>query len=1014
MRTMLQQPLGWLGLRMVMLAALVFAVGTAQAQTAPTTFGFESGELGDWKAHVEAGQQYNTTAAVTTDRAYSGTYSVIVAVVNDQSRGALVNETFQLSAGDTIRYRVYLPADQVAAINGLQPFLLHSGWQWNDRWYSAANDLTADAWNTLEYVVPAGITATNRFGIQITGYDAAGTGTIYVDHITINEEPTAFITKWGFETGNTGDWDFASSEPGSVWIGSEAGYPAVNWAALRGVFDEITPEVGETVVVSGTLELIGGGLAQDGFNGSSSLRWGIFHRGGQDTLAVSNDTWTAGSFNSTSGYLFTPPSGVVDNLVEWQGTRPPGGGDGSGDRGSVGVIMNRQWNSTNGANDYVIDDQVQLPTYAAAEAGVYDFAFSFTRTDDDEVEVRYMLVNQDESYYFVGSTLDDGTFAEGGVSFNTFGLALGLSASATGLSLSGVTAELGEPIELPETPLPTVPMRPVAEWAFESGADASGDWEVEITAPGSVTIGSEGEYPPANWAALRGRFSTITLNPTQSVVVHGTMELVGGGLAVDGFNGSSSLRHGIYYRAGADTLAITDNFWPAGTGGGHQGYLFMPPSGADIQGHPTWGNVVEGSESWGSVGYVGGGTWYSTHAGNSYVLSQQLQRPPYAVAPEGTYDFAQSITRNEDGTTEVRFYFVHEDGSYYWAGSETDEWAWPADTLGGAYRAPSQFNTVGFAFGLNSEAHRVNFTDVMVGTANEPIPLPIFELPTPPEGPHEVGDLLLVNGNFDLSAVGPAGGNAPYWTFNLTAGGAQGEADIVQDSERGRVLRMTMNEWNEDITSDWHVEAVNEPFYPQEGDFIQGSVWLRADEDGRMANVYYGLPESGSWNRFPTGMGGTGGGGILFTLSDQWELYTLPAHTVTARDEENTMRFGISLNHEENDGGVIYISNARVKVEATEVSNEADEVAHSFALEQNYPNPFNPVTTIRYEVGSAGHVTLTVYNALGQRVATLVDGVQTTGRHQVQFNANTLPSGVYFYQMRAEGHVHTKRMVLLK
>jgi hypothetical protein len=86
----------------------------------------------------------------------------------------------------------------------------------------------------------------------------------------------------------------------------------------------------------------------------------------------------------------------------------------------------------------------------------------------------------------------------------------------------------------------------------------------------------------------------------------------------------------------------------------------------------------------------------------------------------------------------------------------------------------------------------------------------------------------------------------------------------------------------------------------------------------------------------------------------------------------------------------------------------------AFRLEQNYPNPFNPVTTINYTVGMAQHVKLNVYNILGQLVRTLVDDEIPAGKHNVQFNAAGLSSGVYYYRIEAGSYNETKSMILVK
>ena len=99
----------------------------------------------------------------------------------------------------------------------------------------------------------------------------------------------------------------------------------------------------------------------------------------------------------------------------------------------------------------------------------------------------------------------------------------------------------------------------------------------------------------------------------------------------------------------------------------------------------------------------------------------------------------------------------------------------------------------------------------------------------------------------------------------------------------------------------------------------------------------------------------------------------------------------------------------------TELSVDEEVIApKTFTLEQNYPNPFNPTTTIQFSLNTASPVKLTVFDILGQEVATLVNEYKSVGSHKVQWRANTMPSGVYYYRLEADGFSKTHKMVLMK
>jgi hypothetical protein len=111
------------------------------------------------------------------------------------------------------------------------------------------------------------------------------------------------------------------------------------------------------------------------------------------------------------------------------------------------------------------------------------------------------------------------------------------------------------------------------------------------------------------------------------------------------------------------------------------------------------------------------------------------------------------------------------------------------------------------------------------------------------------------------------------------------------------------------------------------------------------------------------------------------------------------------------------------RIALTDLSpNSIDDITGlpaDFQLEQNYPNPFNANTSIAYSLNSESRVELDIYDIGGRLVATLVDGVQTAGDHQIVWDGSdsdgkAVASGFYFYRLTAEGKSQAKRMVLLK
>ena len=98
----------------------------------------------------------------------------------------------------------------------------------------------------------------------------------------------------------------------------------------------------------------------------------------------------------------------------------------------------------------------------------------------------------------------------------------------------------------------------------------------------------------------------------------------------------------------------------------------------------------------------------------------------------------------------------------------------------------------------------------------------------------------------------------------------------------------------------------------------------------------------------------------------------------------------------------------------TAVEGPIASVVKAFALCQNYPNPFNPSTNIAFSLEKTAHTTVTIYNMIGQVVATPVNEKMSAGYHQIHFNASHLTSGVYFYRLQSGGKSSIQKMILMK
>jgi len=112
------------------------------------------------------------------------------------------------------------------------------------------------------------------------------------------------------------------------------------------------------------------------------------------------------------------------------------------------------------------------------------------------------------------------------------------------------------------------------------------------------------------------------------------------------------------------------------------------------------------------------------------------------------------------------------------------------------------------------------------------------------------------------------------------------------------------------------------------------------------------------------------------------------------------------------DGWTYWTDSTQVII--TGVEEELIEVPTEYLLSQNYPNPFNSSSVIKYSVSKSSHVSLKIFNTLGEEIEALVNEEKPVGTYELNWNAANLPSGVYFYRLQAGDFVQTRKMILLK
>ncbi|MCX7876763.1 MAG: T9SS type A sorting domain-containing protein, partial [Melioribacteraceae bacterium] len=442
------------------------------------------------------------------------------------------------------------------------------------------------------------------------------------------------------------------------------------------------------------------------------------------------------------------------------------------------------------------------------------------------------------------------------------------------------------------------------------------------------------------------------------------------------------------------------------------------------------------------------------------------QAPSRAVATAGVYDWAISVRPLEDGTNEIRWYFVKKAA----AGKQTDYWF--AGIVIDKNPVTDKFN--GICFGMNNDVDetlkQVNINDVKVDMGD---PLTIPEAPwqayyvdawgfvgqrlggwalTPgdvignvtisgSQAPYDFTVLrgafgesvapntkkaLIVTGKVEFVGGGfEDWGSLRYGLFNTTNAGKVNTYNVWDGSELNYSGYLFFAPVGRRDPQYW----VGQNKYGNIGGIINGIPIYNYGPNDYPISTEYQLPVNAvgragiydfAFSIMPQADGSTEIRHYLIHTNKSYQFSTkvIDKNPVKASDKFNSLVF--ALGKTSTTKGLKFYD---VKVDMgnpitlpipTSVEQEINSIPTEFSLGQNYPNPFNPTTTIEFALPKKSNVNLIVYDILGGTVASLVNSEMEAGYHKVNFDASNLSSGVYFYSIKAGEFTSVKKLVLMK
>jgi hypothetical protein len=255
------------------------------------------------------------------------------------------------------------------------------------------------------------------------------------------------------------------------------------------------------------------------------------------------------------------------------------------------------------------------------------------------------------------------------------------------------------------------------------------------------------------------------------------------------------------------------------------------------------------------------------------------------------------------------------------------------------------------------------------------------------------------------------------WSREFLAAKDPEVIDIVADID-GNVLWLakTENDTAYDIIITKYMSNGDFAWVRYFSNYSPFPVAIDVDDEGNVYTLSRAWVEEGLWGLLLIKLDPEGK--TVWTIMDHEDRYR-PVDI--AIDHKKNVIVISSFNIKEGVDGTSYITTIKFSQLGVTSANLKSQgiVAKEYALDYNFPNPFNSNTIIKYSIPNLSQVKLVIFNLLGEEIKTLVNEYKPAGNYEIEFNSHSgevrnLPSGVYFYQLRAGNFVETKKMLLLK